>query len=125
MSCLEAFKDDLTSAEELTVDYIMDRLTQLIELNKPEPEPEPEIPDMLDLARDFLENKENETPTSEVMTFGKFKGLTIKEIQATKPGKDYLGWLLRQQWCTEDKFGFIYEGCREFSIDRTIKKKVA
>ena len=63
----------------------------------------------------YKKNKENKA-----LTFGKYKGYTVKELSLTMKGKDYLGWLLNQTWCTEDKFTTIHEECATYNI---VKKK--
>ena len=37
----------------------------------------------------YQKNKENKA-----LTFGKYRGYTVKELSLTMKGKDYLGWLL-------------------------------
>ena len=54
------------------------------------------------------------------ITFGKYKGYTIAEMQRTSKGKDYLRWLLQQTWFTE-KFTDLVEQIEAIPI--TIKKK--
>jgi uncharacterized protein (DUF3820 family) len=43
------------------------------------------------------------------ITFGKYKGFTIPELLATEKGADYLQWLRKQTWFTNDKFGSLIE----------------
>jgi len=52
------------------------------------------------------------------LTFGKWKGFSIDELVASPKGSDYLSWLLTQSWCTEDKYGYIYEGCKRHNISK-------
>lgn len=61
----------------------------------------------------YQKNKENKA-----LTFGKYKGYTVKELSLTMKGKDYLGWLLNQTWCTEDKFGYIHDECAKYKISK-------
>ena len=42
------------------------------------------------------------------ITFGKYKGYSVKEMTRTMKGKDYLRWLLQQTWFTE-KFTDLVE----------------
>lgn len=66
----------------------------------------------------YSKNKENRA-----LTFGKYKGFTVKEMSLTEKGKSYLSWLLSQQWCTEDKFGYIYEDCKKYKIKKNHHRK--
>jgi len=61
----------------------------------------------------YQKNKENKA-----LTFGKYKGYTVKELSLTMKGKDYLGWLLNQTWCSEEKFGYIHEECTKYKISK-------
>ena len=61
----------------------------------------------------YQKNKENKA-----LTFGKYKGYTVKELSLTMKGKDYLGWLLGQTWCTEDKFAYIHDECTKYKISK-------
>ena len=44
-----------------------------------------------------------------MLLFGKFKGKTVSELQRTEKGRQYISWLLRQEWFTENKFSAIYK----------------
>jgi hypothetical protein len=66
----------------------------------------------------YRKNKENKA-----LSFGKWKGFTIKELSVSDKGKSYLEWLLSQQWCSEDKFGYIHEECRLLNIKKKIQRK--
>ena len=46
------------------------------------------------------------------ISFGKYKGFSVKELSGLEKGLDYLGWLLKQQWFSEDKFGSLYDAIR-------------
>ena len=63
--------------------------------------------------KNYTENKDNNK-----LTFGKFKGYSVKELALTDKGIDYLQWLLSQSWCTEDKFGMIYDECKKLNIKK-------
>ncbi len=69
-----------------------------------------------DDQKQYQTNKENNC-----LTFGKYRGFKISEISANEKGRDYLGWLLSQTWCTPDKFAYIHEECEALNI----KKKIA
>ena len=68
--------------------------------------------------KQYKEQKKNKQ-----LTFGKYKGYSVKELSLTMKGKDYLRWLLTQTWCTEDKFSYIHEECELYNIKA--KKKVS
>ena len=46
--------------------------------------------------KQYKEQKKNKQ-----LTFGKYKGYSVKELSLTMKGKDYLRWLLTQTWCTD------------------------
>ena len=54
------------------------------------------------------------------ITFGKYKGYTITEMQRTSKGKDYLRWLLQQTWFTE-KFTDLVEQIENEGIKKKNK----
>lgn len=66
----------------------------------------------------YSKNKENKA-----LTFGKYKGYTVKELSLTPKGKDYIQWLLNQQWFTEDKFSSLYEEIKALNIKKKPVKK--
>lgn len=47
------------------------------------------------------------------ITFGKYKNFSVKELSGLEKGLDYLRWLLKQQWFTEDKFESLYASIRK------------
>jgi hypothetical protein len=67
-----------------------------------------------------LEFKSNKS--SGKITFGKYKGYTIKEVLKTPDNKGlhYIQWLMIQSWFSEDKFEDLYKQIK----DAKIKKKV-
>ena len=70
------------------------------------------------------DRKQYETnKANKALTFGKWKGFTCKELSMTEKGKDYLGWLLSQKWCSEDKFGYIHEECKELNIKKKVTRR--
>jgi uncharacterized protein (DUF3820 family) len=46
------------------------------------------------------------------MTFGKWKGFTVKELSKDAKGRDYIQWLLKQAWFTEDKNQGLFDEMR-------------
>ena len=69
-------------------------------------------------SEQYRKNKENKA-----LTFGKWKGFTVKELSVSDKGKAYLEWLLSQTWCSEDKFGYIHDECKLLKITKKITKK--
>lgn len=63
--------------------------------------------------KQYQKNKENKA-----LTFGRWRGFTVKELAVSEKGKDYLSWLLSQTWCTPDKFGYIHEECKALNIKK-------
>lgn len=55
--------------------------------------------------------------TENKITFGKYKGFSIKELTSTLKGKDYCRWLLKQEWFTE-KFTDLIEEMERFGIKK-------
>jgi len=43
-----------------------------------------------------------------LITFGKFKGQSVKAVAGLEKGNEYLAWVSRQQWMTADKFPVLY-----------------
>jgi len=79
--------------------------------------------DMLNYIDNFIEIEEakyDKLKGKKALTFGKFKGFTVKEVAKTAKGKQYLTWLLGQAWCSEDKahFKYIHDGCKELNIKK-------
>ena len=78
---------------------------------------------IMDFIDEYIEDEQKKYEVlkgKKAITFGKWRGFTVKEVAATAKGKDYLSWLISQTWCTEDKFQYIYDGCKESGV---VKKK--
>ena len=63
--------------------------------------------------KQYEKNKANKA-----LTFGKWKGFTVKELSVSEKGNSYLEWLLSQTWCDESKFGYIHEECKALNIKK-------
>jgi hypothetical protein len=46
------------------------------------------------------------------LTFGKWKGFTMQEMSKDAKGRDYIQWLLKQDWFTEDKNQGLFDEMR-------------
>ena len=51
------------------------------------------------------------------ITFGRYRGYTVKEMVRTMKGRDYLRWLLQQTWFTE-KFTDLVEQIEKEGIKK-------
>lgn len=56
------------------------------------------------------------------ITFGKYKGYSVKELSLTVKGKEYLQWLMAQTFFTEDKFRDLYKELNELKIKKKATK---
>jgi hypothetical protein len=65
----------------------------------------------------YTDNKSNGK-----ITFGKYKGYSVKELALTAKGKDYLQWLMSQTFFTEDKFPDLYNQLKELKIKKKATK---
>jgi hypothetical protein len=66
----------------------------------------------------YQKNKANKA-----LTFGKWKGFTVKELSVSEKGASYLSWLLSQTWCDESKFGYIHEECKALNIKKKAHRR--
>jgi hypothetical protein len=67
---------------------------------------------ILDFIDDFIQAEDakyQKNKQNRALSFGKFKGFTIKEVLAADKGKSYLEWLTQQQWFNSDKFPDLYD----------------
>ena len=79
--------------------------------------------DIISYVNDFIDeqtaqykqNKENNC-----LTFGKWKGFTMKEMAANEKGKSYIKWLLAQTWFSEDKFEDLFNDMRQCGLLKKI-----
>ena len=62
--------------------------------------------------------KYQELKKNNLITWGKFKGMSVKELASTAKGKSYLEWTLRQTWVTPDRFGWFIEECQKEGIQK-------
>lgn len=60
---------------------------------------------------EYKKNKENN-----LITWGKYKGYSVKELALTDKGKSYLEWTLSQTWVSPDKFGWFIDECKALKI---------
>ena len=69
------------------------------------------------------DDKYNKNKQEHRLTFGKYKGFTIEEMSRNERTRNYLSWLLSNNWMTEDKFPYIYSECEKFNIKKNSHRK--
>jgi hypothetical protein len=75
-----------------------------------------------DFINDYIDASVTEYKTNvknNCLNFGKWKGMTIKEVCVSDKGKDYLLWLLKQSWFSEEKNGLLFDDLRTCGIIRS------
>ena len=88
--------------------------------------PDISVSGIMDSIDEFITEQDNQyqkNKDNKALTFGKWKGFTIKELSVSDKGKSYLEWLLSQQWCDEQKFGYIHEECKALNIKKKVQKR--
>ena len=77
--------------------------------------PKTTVDDLMDNIKEYIseQNKEYKKNVQDgKIRFGKYKGFSVKELSTLEKGLDYLGWLLKQTWFSEDKFRSLYDAIR-------------
>jgi hypothetical protein len=72
-----------------------------------------------DFINDYIDASVTEYKTNvknNCLNFGKWKGMTIKEVCVSDKGKDYLVWLLKQSWFSEEKNSLLFDDLRTCGI---------
>lgn len=59
------------------------------------------------------------------LSFGKFRGYSIKELCLTPKGIDYVQWLLSCGWFTEDKYEALHADIKECGVTKKKASKRA
>ena len=75
-----------------------------------------------DFINDYIDASVTEYKTNvknNCLNFGKWKGMTIKEVCGSDKGKDYLTWLLKQSWFSEEKNSLLFDDLRTCGIIRS------
>ena len=57
------------------------------------------------------------------VTFGKYKGYSIAELNQAPKGAEYIGWLLNQLWFEESKFPTLFADIKRLNIKKKPVKK--
>ena len=78
---------------------------------------------MIDLFAEEEQKKYDELKKDRKLSFGKYRGYTVRELALTQKGKDYLSWLLGQGWFVEKNKTLVEEigelGIKKKSFKRT------
>ena len=82
-----------------------------------------EVTEFIDQYIEEEDEKYRKNKKNKALTFGRWKGFTVKELSVSDKGKSYLEWLLTQQWFSEDKFADIHEECKTLGIKKKITKR--
>ena len=59
------------------------------------------------------------------ITWGKYRGYSVKELSLTEKGSSYLEWTLSQSWVTPDKFGWFIDDCKALKITKKTTKRAS
>jgi hypothetical protein len=84
-----------------------------------------DVTEVVDFINDYVDASVTEYKTNiknNCLNFGKWKGMTIKEVCSSEKGKDYLSWLLKQSWFSEEKNALLFDDLRTCGIIRTPEK---
>ena len=76
---------------------------------------------------EYMENEKKEYESNKQngkITFGKYRGYSVKELASSEKGKDYLQWLMAQTFFTEDKFQDLHKELKILGIKKK-KTKLA
>ena len=84
------------------------------------------LQDVLKYINDFAsieKSKYEALKKDNKLTFGKWRGYTPKELNMTEKGRDYLSWLLSQDWIVESRQDLVKEitsiGIKKKSFKKT------
>lgn len=81
-----------------------------------------DVSQVVDFINDYVDASVSEYKSNvknNCVNFGKWKGMSIKEICASEKGKDYLTWLLKQSWFSEEKNALLFDDLRTCGVIRT------
>jgi len=78
-----------------------------------------DVSQVVDFINDYVDASISEYKSNvknNCINFGKWKGMTIKEVCASEKGKDYLTWLLKQSWFSEEKNALLFDDLRTCGV---------
>lgn len=81
-----------------------------------------EVCDMIDEFNEIEQKKFKQLKKDNKITFGRYRGYTPKELALTEKGKDYLSWLLTQDWMMEKRSDLV-EHIKELGIKKKSLKR--
>ena len=70
---------------------------------------------------EYMQNEKKEYDSNKQngkLTFGKYRGYSIKELALTQKGKEYLEWLMAQTFFSEEKFPDLHKELKELKIKK-------
>ena len=79
--------------------------------------------DVLEYVNDFIAEQQKQykdNKESRCLTFGKWKGFSMKEMADDDKGRSYIQWLIKQTWFTEDKFEDLFDDMRTHGLLKKI-----
>jgi hypothetical protein len=85
-----------------------------------------DVSQVVDFINDYVDASVSEYKSNvknNCINFGKWKGMSIKEICASEKGKDYLTWLLKQSWFSEEKNALLFDDLRTYGVIKSIKQE--
>ena len=83
------------------------------------PDSPSDVSQVVDFINDYVDASISEYKSNvknNCINFGKWKGMTIKEVCASEKGKDYLTWLLKQSWFSEEKNALLFDDLRTCGV---------
>lgn len=92
------------------------------ETSRSSPNSPHDVSQVVDFINDYVDASVSEYKSNvknNCVNFGKWKGMSIKEICASEKGKDYLTWLLKQSWFSEEKNALLFDDLRTCGVIRT------
>ena len=84
-------------------------------------------PDVVKFIEEYSEQQQNlfkSQKNNGQITFGKYRGYTVRELLLVDKGRSYLEWLLQQEWFGEERYNtlkgeIMAEGIKKKTIKRT------
>ena len=67
---------------------------------------------------EFIDQYIKDTESHTTLHFGKWSGFSVEQLSNTVKGRDYLKWLLKQQWLEKDQYKYIRDDCVKYNITK-------
>ena len=87
------------------------RMLQQMEITHPTEKMTKQTKIIIDWIKAYAEKESAEYADNKdkgLISFGKYKGQSVEAVMGLDKGADYLGWVQKQSWFTEDKFSVLY-----------------